>query len=147
MKIDKTDEKIINELLDNSKISFRELAKKLKFSSVTIMNRIKRLEREGIIEKYTSKINYDLLGYDIHVIIDVRVSKGKLFELGEKVAQNPNIYSIYDTTGNFDATLVGKFRSTKTMDTFLKKIQTYDFVERTSTKLILNTIKEGNVKV
>ncbi|MDP2749794.1 MAG: winged helix-turn-helix transcriptional regulator, partial [Nanoarchaeota archaeon] len=81
VKIDKLDEKIINELVQNSKISLRELAGKLKVSFVTAMNRIKQLEKSGVIEKYTSKINYDAIGLAVNVMIEIRIAKGKLFEL------------------------------------------------------------------
>lgn len=147
MKIDKLDEKIINELTSNAKIPLRKLAAKLKVSFVTVMNRIKKLEKEGIIEKYSAKINYEKLGYGIHVLIDIRIEKGKLIELEKKIAHHPNIYLVYDTTGGFDSTVIGLFKSTRAMDSFLKKIQTYDFVVRTNTKLILNTIKEEQIKL
>ena len=138
LEIDEQDRKLINELNENSKIPLRELATKLGISFITVRNRIKRLEKEGIIESYTARVNYRKLGYDIQVLIEVRISKGKLFELEEKIARSPNVYAVYDTTGEFDATIIGRFKTTRAMDDFLKKIQTYDFVERTNTKLILN---------
>jgi DNA-binding Lrp family transcriptional regulator len=147
VEIDSIDEKIINELTKNSKVTVRELGKKLGVSFVTAMKRIRRLEREGIIEKYTAKVNYEKLGYDIHVIIEVRISKGKLFELEKRIAQYPNIHTVYDTTGGFDAIVIGRFRSTRAMDSLLKKLQTFDFVERTNTKLILNTVKEDQIRL
>ena len=147
MKIDKYDEKILTELMGNAKMPLRKLASKLKISFVTVMNRIKRLEKEGIIERYTPKVNYGKLGYGIHIIVEVRIAKGKLLELEKRIAMTPQIYSVYDTTGEFDAVLIGRFKTTRAMDNFLKKIQTYDFVERTSTRLILNTIKEAQVNL
>ena len=50
-------------------------------------------------------------------------------------------------TGDFDAAILARFKNRRQMDSFLKKIQTYDFVERTNTRLILNAIKEKNVRV
>jgi len=147
MKIDSIDEKIINELAGNSKITLRQLAGKLGISFVTVMNRVRKLEREGIIEKYAARVNFDKLGYDTHIVIEIRISKGKLFELENKIAKSPNVYAVYDITGEFDAIVIGRFRSTRSMDNFLKKIQTYDFVERTNTKLILNTIKEDQIRI
>ncbi|MBI2651431.1 Lrp/AsnC family transcriptional regulator [Candidatus Woesearchaeota archaeon] len=147
VKIDNTDEKIINELIENAKTPLRTLAKKLNISFVTVMNRIKRLEALGVIENYTAKINYDKLGYGVSVVIDVRISKGKLFELENKIAKSNNVYIVYDTTGDFDAVIIGKFKSTASMDHFLKSIQKYPFVERTHTKLVLNTIKESPIKL
>ncbi len=147
MKIDETDRKIINAFSADSKVTLRKLAQKIGVSFVTVMNRVKRLEKEGVIRAYTAKIDYEKLGYDTHVIIDVRISKGKLFELEKKIAMVSNIYAVYDTTGGSDATVIGRFRSTKALDSFLKTIQTYDFVEKTTTKLVLNTIKESQVRL
>ena len=147
MKIDIIDEKIIDELISNAKIPLREIASKLKISFVTVMNRIKKLEQEGIIKQYSAKINYDKLNYGVNVLIEIRIAKGKLFELEKKIAHSPNVYAVYDTTGEYDATVLAKFKTTQAMDKFLKLIQTFDFVERTSTKLILNTIKEEQVRV
>ncbi len=147
MKIDSINEKIINELVRNSKVTIRELGTKLGISFVTAMNRIRRLEKEGIIEKYTAMINYEKLGYGTNAIIEVRISKGKLFELEKRISMSPNIHAVYDTTGEFDALVIGKFKSTRALDNLLKRIQTFDFVERTNTKLILNTIKEDKTMI
>ena len=57
------------------------------------------------------------------------------------------MFAIYDITGTFDAVILARFKSTRQMDAFLKKIQSYEFVERTETKLILKTIKEGSMIV
>ena len=87
------------------------------------------------------------LGYDVQVIIDIRISKGKLFLVEKKIASHPNICAIYDTTGHFDAAIIAKFKTRRQMDDFLKLVQSYDFVERTETRLILNIIKESNIVV
>ncbi len=147
MTIDDKDREIINVLLEDSRLSYRQIAKRVNISVATIMHRVKRLQTDGIIKSYTALINYDRLGYDFPVIIDVRIAKGKLFMVENKIAHNPNIIAVYDNTGDFDATIIAKFKNRKSMDHFLKKIQTYDFVERVQTKLILNTIKEKGISV
>ena len=145
MKIDKHDEKIINELILDSKIPLRTLATKLGVSFVTVMNRIKRLEKSGILKGYTAIIDHEKIGYDTHVIIEISIAKGKLIELENKLAKQSNIYGVYDTTGQFDATILARFRTTRQLDHFLKTIQAYDFIEHTNTKLILNTIKNKDM--
>ncbi len=146
-EVDEIDKAIINEILEHAKIPLRDIAKKLNVSFVTVMHRIKRLEKEGIIKQYTALIDYDKIGYSVHVMIEVRIAKGKLFELEKKLATLSHVYAVYDTTGDFDAAIIGRFSSTRQMDNFLKKIQTFDFVERTNTKLILNTMKENSMKI
>ena len=145
MIIDKKDTDILNILLENSRLSYRQIAKKANISVATVMHRVNRLEKEKIIKKFTTKIDYEQLGYDMQVIIDVRVSKGKLFEVEKKIAKHPNVTAVYDITGDFDVAIVAKFKNRKALDNFIKKLQTFDFVERTQTKLILNAIKEDGI--
>ena len=110
------------------------------------MNRVNALNKE-IIKKYTAVLDYEKLGYDAEVIIEVRISKGKLFEVEKEIANHPNVFAVYDVTGDFDAMILARFDSRRKMDAFIKKLQTYDFVERTNTRMILNTIREKQVKV
>jgi len=146
MKHDELDKQIMNLLLENSRLSYRQIAKKLKVSAATIMNRTKLLEKGGIIKNYTISIDYEKVGFDIEAIIEMRISKGKLIEVEKKIATNPNVFAVYDITGDFDAIILARFENRRKLDTFLKKIQTYDFVERVFTKIILNTLKEQQLK-
>lgn len=141
------DGEIINLLLDNSKLSFRQIAKKVGVSVTTVMNRVRELEREGIIKKYSAQIDYEKLGYEFDVIIEVQVSHGKLHEVEKRFAEQPNVVAVYDVTGESDITLICRFKNRRGLDAFVKKIQTFDYVERTLTKLILKTIKEEAIKV
>jgi len=147
LAIDETDRNLLNILLDDSKQSLRKIAKASGISAATAMSRIKRLEQEKYIKKYSAVLDYDLLGYDVDVLIDVKISKGKLFELEKKLGLSKSVFAVYDCTGEFDAVILARFKNRKSMDTFLKEIQKYDFIERTNTRLILNTIKEENVKL
>jgi DNA-binding Lrp family transcriptional regulator len=147
MKIDLLDKKIINCLLSDSRLSYRKIAQKTGVSVATVMHHVKRLEECKVIKKYTTLVNYELLGYDIEIILEITISKGKLFMVEKKIASNPNVYAVYDTTGMSDAIIIARFANRRNMDNFIKKIQTYDFVERTHTKLILNTIKEEQMKI
>ena len=146
MEIDQMDKNILSVLLDDSRQSYRQIAKKLGVSTATVMNRVKELEKE-IIKKYTAILDYEKLGYDVEVMVEVRISKGKLLQVEKEIAHHPNVFAVYDITGDFDAAILARFQSRRKMDAFLKKIQTYDFVERTNTKLILRTIKEKQVGV
>ena len=147
MSLEQTDKKILNILIENSRLSLRQIAKKANKSVATIMHHLRKLEKDGIIRKYTAQLDYEKVGYDVDVIIEVRISKGKLFEVEKKIAMHPNVFAVYDITGAFDAVVLARFSTRRLMDNFLKKLQTYEFVERTETKLILNTIKEENIGI
>jgi Lrp/AsnC family transcriptional regulator, regulator for asnA, asnC and gidA len=145
MAIDETDKKLLNVLLADSRLSYRQIASKLSVSVATVMNRIKKLEKDKVIKGYTTVLDYDKLGYDIDAIISMKISKGKLLQVENKIANHPSVAAVFDTTGDFDSVAIAKFKNRKALDTFLKKVQTYDFVEGTHTSLILNTIKNSQI--
>jgi Lrp/AsnC family transcriptional regulator, regulator for asnA, asnC and gidA len=147
MKIDEKDKSIINALIDDSRLSYRQLAKKSGVSVATVMNRLKRLEQEKVVQSYSAVVDYEKIGYDIDVLISIRVSKGKLFQVENKIATNPSVLSVFDITGDFDSLVIARFKNRRALDAFLKHIQTYDFVEKTQTVLILNTIKNAQMKI
>ena len=146
MDLDAVDRHILNALLENARLSYRQIAKKANVSAATVMHRIKALEKD-VIKKYTVILDYEQMGYGIEVIFEVRISKGKLFEVEQKIAHHPNVIAVYDITGDFDSVIIARFPNRRKMDEFLKKMQTYSFVERTYTKVILNTIKEAPMSV
>jgi DNA-binding Lrp family transcriptional regulator len=147
MKIDAKDKKIINVLIDNCRLSYRQIAKKCKLNVVTVINRVRKLEEEGVIKKYSVSLDYNKLGYDFPVIVDARVLKGEEVEIGERIFNLPNICSVYDVTGDFDLSILARFKTRKGLDEFIKSLPKREFIVRTNTRLIINTIKEGNLKV
>ena len=142
MEIDKTDVEILRVLEKNARLSLRKIAKRVGVSVATVMHRINRLEKEGVIRKYIALLDYDKLGYELEAVISVDVAKGKLFEVEKKIATDPSVHAVYDITGHFDVVVVARFKTRKSLDTFVKKIQTYAYVEKTETAIVLNTIKE-----
>ncbi len=142
MDVSDTDRRILDLLLEDARLSYRQVAKKLHLSVATVAHHIERLEKEGVILSYTVNLDYEKLGFNFPVIIEVKVSHGKLFDVEKKLAQDPHVYMVIDHTGGTDTTLIARFRDRDALDRFVKKIQSYDFVERTETKLILNVIKE-----
>jgi len=143
--MDGLDARILRILLENSRLSYRKISRKLGVSVATVMNRVNAMEKGKIITSYTAGLDYEKLGYTIKVVIELRVAKGKLLEVESRIADHPNVSAVYDITGPFDALVVAVFRSRMELDYFLKKIQTYEFVERTETKLVLNIMKEKPV--
>ncbi len=141
-KIDEIDQKILEELLKNSRQSFREISKKVGVAVGTVLTRIKSMEKEGIIEGYTVILNHEKLGYELTAIIELTVSKGRLLEVDREVAKRPNVCAVYDTTGLTDAIIIAKFKTREELSKFTKTLLAIPHVERTNTHLVLTTIKE-----
>jgi len=142
MNIDDKDTKILKFLLSDARQSARQLSHRLGVSTVTMISRLKKLEENKIIEGYSARLNHELLGYDMTVIIEVKTAQGKMLEIEEKIANENNVVSVYDITGNADILVVAKFKDRKSLSAFVKKISAINNVENTVTHIVLNTVKE-----
>ncbi|HZY69460.1 MAG TPA: Lrp/AsnC family transcriptional regulator [Thermoplasmata archaeon] len=141
-KLDDTDRAILQELNIDARRSHRELAHRLRVSPTTVSHRVARLEREGIVRGYIPVLDDELLGWELTATIGIRISKGKLREVEERLARDPRAYAIYDVTGDFDALLIGRFRDRRDLDRFVKHALQDPYVERTYTQVVLNRVKE-----
>jgi len=142
ISIDDTDKKILNELLNDSRLSYRQIAKKLSISTGTVLNRIEQLRKKNIIKYYSAILDHEKLGYDLSAIIGLRVSKGKLIEVEKIISKHPNVCGVYDITGDTDVFIIAKFKNKNQLNSFVKKLLNIEYVERTNTHLVLNTMKE-----
>jgi len=140
--IDNLDHRIISALQSDAKASMRQIAKVVGTSAVTVLKRIRQLEKQNVITGYTCELDYDKLGYDLPALIRISIAKGKLLEVEQKIANYHNVYAIYDVTGDFDAVILARFRNRRSLDAFIKKLQQFPYVNKTQTNLILNTIKD-----
>ena len=140
--IDETDKRIISEYLKDARVSYREVAKRLQLAVGTVLTRPKKLENDGIIESYSAILNHDKLGYDIIAVSEITISKGKLTEVENAIAKLSPTCAVYDVTGENDVIIISKFRSREEMSNFTKKLLSMSNVERTNSKLVLNTVKE-----
>ena len=141
MSIDKTDQEILRNLMVDARLSARQLAIKLGMSTVTILTRIKKLEKERIIKGYTAIIDHEKLGYDLTAIIEI-ISKRDILGIEEKLAKIENVCGVYDITGNTDTVIVAKFRERDELSKFVKTLSAMENVENTITHIVLNTVKE-----
>jgi DNA-binding Lrp family transcriptional regulator len=141
--VDPVDSKIIQHLLADSRLSFRTIADMTGVSVGTVAARVRALEASGVIRGYTTQLDYEKMGYLLSALIEISVSKGKLIEVERKVARMPGVCCVYDVTGLSDAMIVAKFRGRRELNDFVKTLLSMDYVERTNTHMVLNTVKES----
>jgi len=140
--MDKTDEKILKNLIVDARLSARQLSLKLGLSTVTVLSRIKKLEKEKIIKGYTSVLNHEKLGYDLTAVIEIIAKKDKLVQVEDELSGIENVCAVYDVTGNTDTLIIAKFKGREDLSKFIKNLSTISNVESTITHVVLNTVKE-----
>jgi len=140
--LDELDRAILEELNVDARRSHREIARRLEVSPTTVVHRVLRMEREGVIRGYVPLLDDEALGFDLTATIGIRISKGKLREVEERLARDGRAYLIYDVTGDFDALLIGRFQDRRDLDRFVKHALQDPNIERTNTQVVLNRVKE-----
>lgn len=142
MNFDETDSKILKNLLVDARLSSRQLAHKLGLATVTVISRMKKLEKNKVIKGYSAQLDHEKLGYDITAVIEIKTGQGKMIEVEKKIAEFENICAVYDITGKYDVMVIGKFKNRDDLSKFVKKLSTIPNVENTETHMVLSTAKE-----
>ena len=142
MGLDETDVKILKALTVDARLSSRQISKQCGVSIGTALSRVKKMENEGIIKGYSALLDHEKLGYELTVVSEITVSKGRLLEMESEIARFPNVCSVYDVTGLLDAIIIAKFKNREELSKFTKRLLALPYVERTNTHVVLTTIKE-----
>ena len=142
MKLDETDERILKNLLVDARQSARQLSLKLGMSTVTVLSRIKKLEKEKIIQGYTAIINHEKIGYSLTAIIEIIAKNDKIMDIEDEISKFENVCGVYDITGSTDTIIIAKFKERNELSKFVKSLAVIPNVENTITHVVLNTTKE-----
>jgi len=143
MDMNETDVKILKGLLEDARFSSRQIAKNVGVSVGTVLSRIRKMENDGIIRGYSALLDHEKLGYELTVVTEITVSKGRLTETESEIAKISNVCGVYDVTGLTDAIIIAKFKSREELGRFTKTLLALPYIERTNTHVVLKTVKEN----
>ena len=79
---------------------------------------------------------------ELRAIIGIKTREGRLGEVGNKLKARDEVMAAYEVTGEFDIMIVGKFKGTIGLERFVREVLQWKYVERTTTFVVLNIIKE-----
>ena len=109
--MDAIDLKILRELQKNARLTHKELAAKVNLSTTPVFERVRKLEREGIIDRYVTVLNSEKLGKGFTVFCSVKMAR-----LGKEIADNfaqtvaaiPEVTECYNISGQYDCLSQGE---------------------------------------
>lgn len=142
-KRDKLDMLILSELRKNCKQNLKQLAAKFGTHPNTLLQRIRKLEREGVIIGYLAEVDYGKLGYDLQALIMIKMNKGMLHdpEIIRELGKIPQVKVLYGVTGSHDCVALISAKNKDELVEILQKIQSNRLVIKTMTYLVLSTYK------
>ncbi len=140
--MDDLDRKILELLRNDGRKSYRKISRELEVSVGTVHNRVDKLTRSGIINKFVPVIDNEKLGYTLTAIIGIEIKGGTIAFLSEMEDFKDNILALYDVTGQFDGFIIAKFKNTYELNIFIKEVLKEERVIKTYTQTVLNIVKE-----
>ncbi|MGV6844828.1 MAG: Lrp/AsnC family transcriptional regulator [Lutibacter sp.] len=147
--LDETDLAILAILQKHAKTNIKEIALRIGLTQTPTYERIKRLEKTGIIENYQAVINHAKLGYTIEVFCQVtlQVHAKELINRFERHVNKMNeVIECYHVAGNYDYLLKVLVEDMKSYQLFLKnKLSVLDSVSNVQSTFILSATKRSSV--
>lgn len=140
--MDDVDKEIIALLRQNARMTIKEIAAKVMLTSPAVSERIRRLEKNGVISGYTVKLNPVLSGETIHAIISIYVPKNMLQGFQE-VLDHPAVEYCYLVTGEYSHILKVNCSGTEELELVLRQMQD---LGKTNTQVILATAYENQTR-
>jgi Lrp/AsnC family transcriptional regulator for asnA, asnC and gidA len=119
--LDALGQKIIAELQEDARQSFREIGRKLKVSEGTVRNRVKALIKNDTI-KISAMPNPQRLGLNFMCVMCIEVKVGTAEKVEQRLIQSPNVYYLCGCTGTYDVIGIFVFPSPAEFDKFVKDV-------------------------
>lgn len=146
--LDITDKRILDELQANGRLSIVELASRVHLTKTPCSERVRRLERLGVISGYSAKIDTALIGLSHVTIIHVSLIQSKdnaLDEFNEAVRKIPEIEVCLMIAGQFDYMLQVRTRDIIHFRTLLgEEISKLPHLQQTHSFAVMETVKNSN---
>lgn len=142
IRMDETNRQIIRALRENCRRSARELALEIGISPSSLIERIKRMEKSGVITGYSANVDFLAIGYEFQGFVHINISEGKTLEVQKEIAKIPGVMGVYDVTGEYDSVALVMCKSRGEFSALIKKILAIPHVEKTNTSVVLTIVKD-----
>ena len=140
--VDRTDIQILTCLQENARMNASTIAERVNLSTSAVIERMRKMENSGCIERYTAIFSETAMGRDVSAFISVGMEHPKYVEgFVHTINGHKDIIQCYYMAGDFDFLLHVVTASTSTLTNVLEDIKRIPGVSKTRTHLVLRTDK------
>ncbi|MDF1516380.1 MAG: Lrp/AsnC family transcriptional regulator [Lutibacter sp.] len=147
VNLDVTDKKILNLLQQNSKANIKEIALKIGLTQTPTYERIKRLEKTGVIKNYIAVLDKEKVGYMIEVFCQVTLSvhsKEMITRFENAINKIDEVMECFHVAGNYDYLLKIIVKDMNSYQAFLKnKLSVLDSVANVQSTFVMSSTKDS----
>lgn len=149
VSLDKFDLAILRELLEDSRRTLQEISEAVNLSPTTCWSRIKKMEAEGLIRKYSVDVDRARLGYRDTVIVQLTLAshtEETLYQFGRVLAQIPEVLDAYLVSGEYDYYLRIAVKDTRDYERLLReKLYKIPGIRHSKSSFVLRVMKDASV--
>lgn len=138
-KLDATDQQLLALLRNDARSPVVELARQLDVSRATVQNRMRRLERDGVIRGYTVTIGTDLKRPLVRALMSISTENADEANVIASLRGNPNVSAVHHTTGRWDLIAEIHAESLASFNTIVGNLRLIAGVVATETNLLLDS--------
>jgi Lrp/AsnC family leucine-responsive transcriptional regulator len=142
--MDKIDRELLAALLDDGRATYQELGRAVRLSPNTVADRVKRLQRNGIVKAFRAELDLAALGRPLTLLVDVRLREGLDrggFEEGLKKV--PEVVSAMHITGDYDYALRVVCANAEEIQSLIDRLKTEHGVRELQSRLVLGEVALG----
>lgn len=142
--IDELDRVILNILQENGRISNAEIARQVGKAPSAVLERVRKLERRGLIQGFEAVVNQKMLGRKLTAFTMVFTDEpAGSFETGRELAKIPEVLEVHYTAGQAPYLVKVRVESTEDLQRTLAKFGAIQSVRDTNSTIVLTTVKES----
>lgn len=146
VSFDRFDMAILRELLADSRKTLQDIGAAVHLSPTTCWSRIKRLEAEGVIKRYTADLNRAKLGWQDTVIVQLTLDSHTdeaLYEFGKTLATIPEVMEAYLISGDYDYYIRIAVKNTRDYERLLReKLYKIPGIRHSKSSFVLRVLKD-----
>jgi len=144
--IDQIDLKILSILQNSGRSRLADIADEVELSAPAVLERVKKLEVNGVIKGYQALLDGKKVGKDITAFIGVSIGNQRdIDKFATQMLRNPDVLECHHITGDESFILKVKSANTTSLEKLLGEIRSVEGVTRTVTRVVLSTAKESQV--
>jgi DNA-binding Lrp family transcriptional regulator len=136
------DMRLLRALRVDARRSNRQLAADLGVAATTVGKRLADLEERGIIRGYRPDVDYRKLGLGLVAVTRIKARGEELPRIVASLMSHPQLTHVYETTGEFDVMVIGRFANESEMNREIKSMLSMPGIEGTNTSIVLDAPKE-----
>ncbi|MFB0516056.1 MAG: Lrp/AsnC family transcriptional regulator [Candidatus Neomarinimicrobiota bacterium] len=147
-KLDSIDKKILTLLQEQGRMTNAELSKQVGLSAASALERVKKLERGGVIQGYYASLEHTAVGIGLLVLVEVTLARHQhdaILRFVEAVQDVNEIVACYHVTGRADYILRVVAKDIPDYERFIiETLSTLPGVQHIETMMVLSAVKESH---